>query len=304
MMVHFARSGNSPESRAVLNFALAQRTDSTRHIVITCNAEGALAKRAREYPEQVYLIVLDEACNDQGLAMTSSYSAMVVAGQALAFLDRMEVFSKRIDALAKTAEYVLEAYTDRIFELSHPDLERAIFLGNVDLLGAATESALKIQELTAGQVMAASEDTLAFRHGPISAVGEQTLVCFFLSADSYTRRYELDVLHQYQEAFLEIGAETLVVSGEPLDGEVSQEVSTIIYDPQNEWDIPVFFQVQIAGMVGQLLGLFSSYRRNMNVDTPSQDKTLYSRTVQGVRLYEYPDGHERLDGNADYKKAE
>lgn len=290
LMVHFARSGNSPESSAVLDVALSQHAEQIKHVVITCNEDGALARRAREHPGDIYLVVLDEACNDQGLAMTSSYSAMVLAGQSLAFLDRMDTFSQRVEAMAEAAEGMLERYVDIISDLASPELERAIFLGNLDLLGAATESALKVQELTAGQVMAASEDTLAFRHGPVSAVNDKTLVSFFLSADPYTRRYELDVIKQYQDAFVELGAETLVVSAEPLDVDLRPEISQIVCDPEREWSIPVFFQVQLAGMVGQLLGLFSSYRRRLNVDTPSEDKALYSRTVQGVQIYDYVDG--------------
>lgn len=290
IIVHFARSGNSPESSAVLDMALSRYEAGINHIVVTCNPDGVLAQRARQNPDQIYLVLLDEASNDRGLAMTSSYSAMVLAGQALAFLDRMDVFSHRVEAMVKAAERMVETHADALYELASPELERAIFLGNLDLLGAATESALKVQELTAGQVMAASEDTLAFRHGPVSAVNDRTLVCFYLSADPYTRRYELDVIQQYQDAFLELGARTLVVSSEPLDISLSPEIHTVVCDPERKWNIPIFFQVQLAGLVGQLLGLFSSYRRHINVDTPSQDKALYSRTVQGVQIYDYPDG--------------
>src|SRR5690606_9643116 len=87
LMVHFARSGNSPESVAVLDIALEHHRDRIRHVVITCNAEGRLAQRAEENKDRVFLIVLDDACNDRALAMTSSFSDMVIAAQALAHLD-------------------------------------------------------------------------------------------------------------------------------------------------------------------------------------------------------------------------
>src|SRR5690606_22086409 len=87
IMVHFARSGNSPESLAVLDIALEHHADRIRHVVITCNAEGELAKRAQRNPDEVFLIVLDDASNDRGLAMTSSFSTMVVAAQSIAHLD-------------------------------------------------------------------------------------------------------------------------------------------------------------------------------------------------------------------------
>lgn len=281
LMIHFSRSGNSPESRAVLQFALSHRPRSVRHVVVTCNEKGTLADLARQHSDRVYLIVLDEACNDRGLAMTSSYSSMVTAAQAMAYLGTMDAFAERAERVATAAEHVIDTHADALYDLAAPSLERAIFLGNADLLGAATESALKVQELTAGAVMATSGDPLAFRHGPISAVDGATLVCFFLSADAFTRRYETDVLRQYEEAFQALGAQVLTLSTEP-PADLTH-VHALTYDPE----VPPYFQVNVAAVVGQLVGLFSAHRRGINVDDPSVDKTLYSRTVQGVRLYAY-----------------
>lgn len=287
VMVHFARSGNSPESLAVLQLALTHDRRGTRHLVVTCNRGGDLAALARRHREEVYLIVLDEASNDRGLAMTSSYSSMVAAAQALAYLDDMEAFTESLERVAAAAEYVIDTYADMLYELAVPKLERAVFLGNADLLGVATESALKVQELTAGAVMATGEDPLAFRHGPISAVNGQTLVCFFLSADAFTRRYEIDVLRQYGQAFRELGAQVLTVSARPLAD--VDHARALVYDPDGRRSVPPYFQAGVGAVVGQLFGLFSACRRDINVDDPSADKTLYSRTVRGVRLYPYTD---------------
>ncbi len=45
LLVSFARSGNSPESVAAVDFAERAVAD-VHHLIITCNAEGELAKRA------------------------------------------------------------------------------------------------------------------------------------------------------------------------------------------------------------------------------------------------------------------
>ncbi|MCS3665749.1 fructoselysine-6-P-deglycase FrlB-like protein [Salinibacter ruber] len=104
LMVHFARSGNSPESRAVLEGGLECMGEAGRHLVITCNSDGTLAELARAHPDRVHLLVLPDDTNDQGLAMTSSYTSMVVASQALAHLDRMDAFVHQTDRTAEIEE--------------------------------------------------------------------------------------------------------------------------------------------------------------------------------------------------------
>lgn len=290
LMFHFARSGDSPESRAVLDIALDNYSNRINHVVITCNASGHLAQRAGLQPEQVFLIVLDEACNDQGLAMTSSFSNMVVAAQAFANLDDMDRFVDLINRLAEAAEAFTRETADEIDALVDVDfIRRAFFLGNGDLLGAASESALKVQELTAGKMIAKSDDTLAFRHGPVSAVNGSTLVAFFLSADAYTRRYELDVLNQYQSAFSMLGARTVVLAASADDVSIRDGVTALTYDRDGLYDIPRLYQVNLAVLFGQMLGLFASYKMGHDVDEPTANSGLYARTVQGVQLYDYND---------------
>lgn len=287
VLLHFARSGNSPESRAVLELALRQYGDTAWHVVITCNEDGDLARIARAHPDRVYLITLHEACNDRGLAMTSSFTSMVVAAQAVAYLDEMETFGALVERTARAGEHLMDHYAEAIYELATSDVNRAFYLGNADLLGAATESALKVQELTAGQVTAKGEDTLGFRHGPVSAVDDETLVCFYLSAEPYTQRYEMDVLAQYMPAFTEMGVRTVVVSGREREEELGGDPTWMSYDPDGLWQVPALHQVNVAVLFGQLFGMFASFRRGQNVDEPSVSKQLYSRTVQGVKLYDY-----------------
>ena len=286
LIVHFARSGNSPESRAVLEMALKNYVDNTYHIVITCNPDGELAKTALLNPDKVFLILLPEESNDKGLAMTSSFSAMITAGQCLANLDNIETFDTLIENIAESAEYFIDEYADAIFNLADPSIKRAFYLGNKDLLGAANESALKVQELTVGHLIAKAEDTLTFRHGPISAVDANTLVCFFLSEDPFTIRYELDVVEQYHLAFEEIGAKSVILGSGNLMDSYSLPLHKFMYDPARKWNIPYHYQVNIAVLFGQIFGLFAAYRRKINIDNPAKQNGLYSRIVQGVRLYQ------------------
>jgi len=282
VLVHFSRSGNSPESTAAFEWARTHRPETTRQLVITCNSEGELARRAQRHGDHAYVVLLDEATHDEGLAMTSSFTSMVVAGQSLAYLDRMDAFEATIDRVAAAAEHILAEHTDPIADLARQMRARAFYLGNNDLLGAAVESALKVQELTAGEIVAQGEDTMAFRHGPISAVDRGTLVCFFLSSDRAIQRYETDMVDQFQEAFHEIGARTVTVGSGEVDTSLWDDVLSITYGGQQ---IPAYFQVNPAVLVGQLVALFAAHDRGYHVDDPSKDKALYSRTVQGVTLY-------------------
>jgi tagatose-6-phosphate ketose/aldose isomerase len=283
LLVHFSRSGNSPESTAAFNWALEHRRDTVRQLVITCNRDGKLAALARRHSRHAYLIVLPEATHDEGLAMTSSFTSMVVAGQALGYLDRMEEFTNLIDRVASTAEHIVYRFTNAIADLAREPIARAFYLGNNDLLGAATEAALKIQELTAGEITARGEDTMAFRHGPISAVDSDTLIGFFLSVDPAIRRYEIDLIEQFLDAFRTMGARMLTIGPAPRGIRSAEDILSIGY---GEVELPPYFQSGPAVLVGQLLALFAAYDRSYHVDDPSRDKALYSRTVQGVKLYD------------------
>lgn len=286
LLIHFARSGDSPESKAVLNLALKKYPDNIYNIVITCNSAGELARTSRDYPGHVFLITLHEDCNDKGLAMTGSFSSMVVAGISLVHLNDMNNYRQIVGNMADAAENYIDLYTDEIYHLADPVINRAFFLGNKDLIGAAFESALKVQELTAGQLIAKGDDTLSFRHGPVSAVDKNSLVCFFLSEDPVTRRYEIDVIHQYDKAFLKLGAKTIVICSNCRQLTQNSHITLFSYDPESRWSIPAYYQVNLAVLFGQLFGMFQAYRRNINVDDPSTGKALYSRIVHGVQIYE------------------
>jgi len=77
MLVSFARSGNSPESSAVVDLA-DRLCKKCFHIIITCDPEGRLALLHTSSPK--LLIVLPPEANDKSLAMTGSYSGMLLSG--------------------------------------------------------------------------------------------------------------------------------------------------------------------------------------------------------------------------------
>ena len=76
LLVSFARSGNSPESVAAYKIA-RKLCHEAYHLIITCNPSGQLALEAD--PEKDLVLVLPDGTNDRSLAMTSSYSSMLIA---------------------------------------------------------------------------------------------------------------------------------------------------------------------------------------------------------------------------------
>ena len=82
--ISFSRSGESPEGVSVIEKALVSHPD-IHHIVVSCNAEGRMI-RCVAGKRQAFAVALDDAVNDRGLAMTSSFSNMVVFGQCMAHI--------------------------------------------------------------------------------------------------------------------------------------------------------------------------------------------------------------------------
>src|SRR5215211_932265 len=163
LWVSFSRSGDSSEGVAVIEAAL-ERHPPVRHLIVTCNGGG---KMARDFGgrENVFCLVLDDAVNDRGLAMTSSFTNMVVAGQCLAHVRDLGSYGRVVEELAAAAERFRGAAADAAARLT-----KFCFLGTGALRAVAVESALKVLELTAGRVCTWSESYLGVRHGPLSAV--------------------------------------------------------------------------------------------------------------------------------------
>jgi tagatose-6-phosphate ketose/aldose isomerase len=281
LMVSIARSGNSPESVAAVETALAERP-SLRHLVITCNEDGALARLAREQGERAYVLALHPLTNDRGLAMTSSFTSMVVASLGLAYLYKTDEYLSLVTRLASAGEQVLAAAPEVCAALAAQKPGRGCFLGSGALVGAALESHLKLQEMTDGTLICFWDTFLGLRHGPRAAIHDDTLVVCFLSSDRYIRRYELDLIRSNREQ--KIGLAHLILADRATEELAGLADHVISYDPQGKLGLPEHVLPPAATVVGQLLGLFASLEFGSKPDTPSAGGVI-SRVVQGVRIY-------------------
>ena len=192
LLVSFGRSGSSPESVAAADLA-DQLVGDIRHLAITCNPDGALARKISSAGNGM-AILLPEETNDQSFVMTSSFSCMTYA--ALAVLCGIDGMQARVDRIAQAVEAVIAAQARAMRMLAGRGYERVVYLGSHIFKGLAREAALKLLELTDGGMIVAYDSPLGFRHGPKTMVNDRTLVVIFLSNDAYTRRYDMDLLQE------------------------------------------------------------------------------------------------------------
>lgn len=280
LLVSFARSGNSPESVAALELADRCVPDCA-HLVVTCNAEGALYRRAATLPN-AHALLLPEASHDRGFAMTSSFTGMLLSG-AIAF-GLMPGHGARTAALARLAAQILTGCVPLLGSLVRASFQRVVYLGSKELKGLAREAALKMLELTDGRVVSAADAPLGFRHGPKTILNPETLVVLFLCNDAYTRRYELDLL---QELRREAVAARVVALSTARSG-VPEEADTIVLAGDTQEAVPLS-DLELCfpyALFAQVLALLRSLSLGLRPDSPNAAGTV-NRVVQGVSIYPF-----------------
>jgi len=279
LWISFSRSGDSPEGVALLERALEQYR-GIRHIVITCNSQGKMAQMQAHHEQRLLAIVLNDAVNDRGLAMTSSFSNMLLAGQCVAHLEELDKFAATMAQMTQTGEQFLPAAAEVAAAVAAHGCTRACFGGSGALRAVADESALKVVELTAGKVTTLAETPLGLRHGPLSSVDGQTLFVAYLSSEPRRRGYELDLLREIDRKRL--GRVRTVVTVQGID-DVSP-LADYCLSLDCAADFPDFYRPALDVMLGQLFGLFASMRSGLKPDQPSPNGTI-SRVVQPIKLY-------------------
>jgi tagatose-6-phosphate ketose/aldose isomerase len=277
LWISFSRSGDSPEGVAVLEKALKRRPD-IYHLVISCNADGRMI-RANVNNPQVLSICLDDAVNDRGLAMTSSFSNMVVFGQCLAHWDEIERYEHVLSQLVHAGKSFLPIAADSAAALAKGPYSKACFVGSGPLRAVAKESALKLLELTAGKVVTMSESALGLRHGPMAALDKNTLFVCFLSGNKRVQEYEQNLLDEIGSKRL-VTTRVVVAGGEVLGIDALAEHHLA---PAGPFSVADDYRPAVDVIFGQVLGVFFSLRSNLRPDCPSPNGAI-SRVVQNVSI--------------------
>lgn len=275
LLVSFARSGNSPESIGAVEVGQTI-VDDFYQLTITCAPDGQLAQKARG-DDKNYLFLMPAGSNDQGFAMTGSFTCMGLA--ALLVFDPKSLRTKKefIQGIIHLGESALR-FESALESVVNQPFTRVVYLGSGVYAGMAREAQLKILELTAGRIATGFDSSLGFRHGPKSFVDRNTLVFTFVSNDPYTGLYDRDMLLEL--AGDEVAQEVLAVSIGAVDG---FEGTQLTFDEAYGF-IPDAYVAFAFVLLGQTLALHASIKVGNLPDTPSPTGTV-NRVVKGVVLY-------------------
>jgi tagatose-6-phosphate ketose/aldose isomerase len=270
-VISLARSGNSPESAAVVERVRALRPDILQ-LAITCNQESSLVQSGLNG-----LIVLDPRTNDRSLVMTGSFSNLVLAGLALAQPDTVAPHASLASDRAST---LLAAIDQQCRRIAARASERIVVLSSSPLLGWGREAGLKILEMTGGRFPVVTETYLGLRHGPMSFLRADTLVLCLLSSDPVRRLYEVDLIEEIRSKKL---GYPVAIAGPGEYGRLFAEVIPAVLP-----EAPDEFRTPFEVLIPQLLGYHLSLRLGLNPDNPSPDGVI-TRVVQGVKIHSSPD---------------
>lgn len=277
IMVSFARSGNSPESIQTVKLG-EQLLDHFYEVSITCNKDGALAKRERT-PEEQLVIVLPEESNDKGLAMTSSYSTMVLTALYI-FSDQKDEIEKLVEQVSKAGQAMLETCEELIPKLVEEAIAKLVYLGSGVYEGLSREAALKFLELTAGKYPTMFDTTLGFRHGPKSILDPKTMVVVYLSNHPYTRKYDMDMLKELYTTPERGPIVALTGIEDPEVAEYSDHHIVVKEELDDIWRAFAYI------IFAQMFAYKKSLHSGISPDNPSPTGVI-NRVVQGVILYPY-----------------
>lgn len=266
-VISLARSGDSPESTAVVERVRALRPDVLQFAIV-CNEDGALSHSSLDG-----VITLDPRTNDQGLVMTGSFSNLVLAGLVLAQADAV---AATVDELSARATALLPEIDRACRRVADRTNDRIVILSSSPLLGWAREAGLKTLEMTAGHFPVVTETYLGLRHGPMSFVKSDTLVLCLISSDPVRRRYEEDLIDELRAK--KIGNLVGIVDPGASKGSFDEVIPAVAPRAIDALRTPY----EILGP--QLIGYHLSLRIGLNPDNPSPNGVI-NRVVQGVRIH-------------------
>jgi glucosamine--fructose-6-phosphate aminotransferase (isomerizing) len=244
-----SRSGTTSETVRAAKFLSAERKIPT--LGLTCTAPSPLSDACNA------TIALSEA-NEESMVMTRSFTSLLIAMQLLAArraadsalpaqLEKMAAhFAPQINPLAARMKALVDAHNFADY----------VFLAQGPFFGVASEGALKVTEMS--RSYAQVFHTLEFRHGPKTIVGPETCLTFFLSESAM--QAESEVLAEMKS----LGATTIAICNRAND--LVRRSSDFLFElgaDVQELALPAPFLVP-----AQMLGLFTSFKKGMNPDTP------------------------------------
>lgn len=194
LLLCISRSGTTTETLRAQEHFRAQVRGPV--VTVTCDSGSPLASESD-------LVIAIDAAQERSVAQTRSFSSMLlVAQQFAALIAGQDLAAGR--PLPAFCRHLLERYGDLARSLGGDGaIRKFFFLGADALYGVACEAMLKMKEMS----LAYSEayHTLEFRHGPMSMVGEDSLVIGLISPEA--AKQEIRVLDEMAD----MGATVLAI---------------------------------------------------------------------------------------------
>lgn len=279
LMISFARSGDSPESCAAVTLANSICRD-IHHLLITCNPDGKLVSICR--PDKDLVFLLPPESNDRSLAMTSSFTSMLLAGILIGNLDKLDSQRRYVEQLADYGRKIIHGHAGDLRKISELNFTRAVFLGSGPLQGIAQESHLKLQELTVGRIVCKHESFLGFRHGPKAVINDATVLVYLLTNNKYAAHYEIDLAGDIEKTGRAMY--TLGISELPSE-RIRTDLEIVLSGPEKE-ALPEEYLALVNVIPAQILGFFKALYFGLRPDTPAENGTI-TRVVTGVNIYPF-----------------
>lgn len=274
LLVSFGRSGSSPESVAVVDLA-DRLLRSCHQLVFTCNEQGTLYQRCLEQWNSLAILLPPET-HDQSFAMTSSFTAMMLAASLV--FSPAEGAMPVVSGIARSTRELLDRHNEKLKDLAAESYSRVVYLGSNGFKSLAREAALKLLELTDGKVIASFDSPLGFRHGPKTIVTRDTLLFVFVSNDPYTRGYDLDLLRELRSEAL--AGRVIAITARSQDAVAEGDYLHVPYAAEAA-DGDLYFPYIVCG---QLYAFHRALSLGNKPDQPSNSGTV-SRVVRGVTIH-------------------
>jgi tagatose-6-phosphate ketose/aldose isomerase len=276
LLISFARSGNSPESSQVILLA-ENFSKNVYHLIITCNEKSELTETVSNKDHFTFL--MPPEADDKGLAMTSSFTTMLLAGILISKIKLSEDVEKQINLLYEYGNKILTNYSKELKRVAALNFKRAVFLGSGMTKGIARESQLKLQELTDGKVICKYDSFMGFRHGPKAVIDKSTLVVYLFSNIAHVNLYEMDLVTSISS-----GRKNLFTIGVMENNISVSDINLKIVLSDNGKTIQEEYFPIVEVLPAQLLGFYKSLNLGLNPDSPSTSGMIH-RVVQGVKIY-------------------
>lgn len=282
LLISFARSGDSPESQAAVEIA-DEFCDEIYHLIITCNPAGQLVRSSENGRKNTYVFLLPPEADDQSLAMTGSFTSMLLAGLLISRVAQISELQSQVELLSRFGDNIFKNYADQLRRVAKLNFQRAIFLGSGPLRSVASESDLKVQELTDGNVICKSDSFLGFRHGPKAVINPATLLVYLFSNNAHVHQYETDLVNAISQ-----GEKGLYRIGVIETAQKAMETDMLIELSPDGESVDEELLAVVSVLPAQLLGFYKSLELGLSPDQPSRKETI-TRVVRGVTIYPFPE---------------